>query len=225
MLRPMVSRPVCLGKKAHIWGLRPDIYYSSTVTVLFFWGALSDERTVLSFVYAVGPHHSVFLLGSESLGTRDHILLSLTWDFPFRRLLRLSGSRWRYSNPPPHASLFLWRIGLFFYNHFARTEQKTSFSTISPLLLVYFFAVVTSLPSRCLAMEIYSDSTIAVFRRHAAIKSRFPSIIAIMWSALQQSLRVGAWTFYRPRGHIFNVRYLSLILQFQGRKFSDITRR
>jgi hypothetical protein len=33
-----------------------------TVTVLFLWGALSDERTGLSFVYAAG--------------TRDHILLS-----------------------------------------------------------------------------------------------------------------------------------------------------
>jgi hypothetical protein len=34
-------------------------------------------------------------LGSESLGTRDHILLSQIWNFPFRRL------RWRYSTPPP----------------------------------------------------------------------------------------------------------------------------
>jgi hypothetical protein len=38
-----------------IWGSWPDIYYSSTLTVLFFWGVLSDERTGLSFVYAVGP--------------------------------------------------------------------------------------------------------------------------------------------------------------------------
>jgi hypothetical protein len=30
------------------------------------------------------------------------ILLSQIWDFPFRRLLRLAGSRWRYSTPPPH---------------------------------------------------------------------------------------------------------------------------
>jgi hypothetical protein len=29
-------------------------YYYLTVTVLFFWGALSDERTGLSFVYAAG---------------------------------------------------------------------------------------------------------------------------------------------------------------------------
>jgi hypothetical protein len=42
---------------------------------------------------------SVVFLGSESLGTRDHILLSQIWDFPFRRLLQLAGSRWRYSTP------------------------------------------------------------------------------------------------------------------------------
>jgi hypothetical protein len=41
--------------KAPIWGLRPDINYCLTITVLFLWGALSDERTGLSFVYATGP--------------------------------------------------------------------------------------------------------------------------------------------------------------------------
>jgi hypothetical protein len=42
---------------------------------------------------------SAVCLESESLGTRDHILLSQFWHFPFRRLLRLAGSRWRYSTP------------------------------------------------------------------------------------------------------------------------------
>jgi hypothetical protein len=38
------------------WRRAPsDIYYSLTVTVLFLWGALSDERAGLSFVYADGP--------------------------------------------------------------------------------------------------------------------------------------------------------------------------
>jgi hypothetical protein len=45
---------------------------------------------------------SVVFLGSESLWTRSHILLSQICDFLFRRLLRLAGSRWRYSTPPPH---------------------------------------------------------------------------------------------------------------------------
>jgi hypothetical protein len=37
-----------------IWGSWPDIYYSLTVTVLFLWGALSDDRTVLSFICSAG---------------------------------------------------------------------------------------------------------------------------------------------------------------------------
>jgi hypothetical protein len=41
--------------KAPIWGLRPDFYYRLTVAGLLMWGALSDERTGLSFVYAAGP--------------------------------------------------------------------------------------------------------------------------------------------------------------------------
>jgi hypothetical protein len=51
---------------------------------------------------------SAVFLGSESFGTRDHILLSQIWDFPFRRPLWLAGSRWRYSTPPPHGSVWVW---------------------------------------------------------------------------------------------------------------------
>jgi hypothetical protein len=46
-----------------------------TATVLFLWSALSDERTGLSFVFAAGLASAVFL-GSESLGTRDHIFVA-----------------------------------------------------------------------------------------------------------------------------------------------------
>jgi hypothetical protein len=71
-----------------------------------------------------------FILGSKSSRIQDHILLSHLrhpqpggpgsciyipqeqgdpvipsgTGFPFRRLLRLAGLRWRYSNPPPHRS-------------------------------------------------------------------------------------------------------------------------
>jgi hypothetical protein len=53
-------------------------------------------------LYVLQALASAVFLGSESLGTGGHILLSQIWDFPFRLLLRLAGSRWRYSTPPPH---------------------------------------------------------------------------------------------------------------------------
>jgi hypothetical protein len=52
-LRLTVSQLVLVSSP--IWGSWPDIYYWLTVTVLYLWGALSDDRTALSFVYAVGP--------------------------------------------------------------------------------------------------------------------------------------------------------------------------
>jgi hypothetical protein len=56
----------------------------------------------------------VVFLGSKSLGTRDHISLSQIWDFPFRRLLRLAGSRWMYPTPLPHRWQN-WNIALFVF--------------------------------------------------------------------------------------------------------------
>jgi hypothetical protein len=41
--------------KAPIWGLRPDLDYCLTFAGLLIWGALSDERTGLSFAIATGP--------------------------------------------------------------------------------------------------------------------------------------------------------------------------
>jgi hypothetical protein len=47
--------------KAPIWGLQPDFDYCLTVAGLLIWGALSDERTGLSFTIAAGPRqHSHF---------------------------------------------------------------------------------------------------------------------------------------------------------------------
>jgi hypothetical protein len=91
--------------KAPIWGLRPDFYYCQTVACLLMWGALSDERTGLSFTIVPGSRQLRPFLGSNSRGTHDHNLLSQIRDFLFRRLLRLAELRWRYSTPPPHGRL------------------------------------------------------------------------------------------------------------------------
>jgi hypothetical protein len=75
---------------------------------------------------------SVVILRSESRGDHDHILLSQIRDstnlesqvpvfissgnrvarYPFRRPLRLSGLRWRYSTLPPHGILGEGGIGV-----------------------------------------------------------------------------------------------------------------
>jgi hypothetical protein len=93
-LRLEVSQSVSLGVEPQsitLWQLRPC-----------FCGAPSLTSGRVCLLYMLLVLASVVFLGSESLGARDHILLSRIWDFPFRRLLRLAGSRWRYSTQPPH---------------------------------------------------------------------------------------------------------------------------
>jgi hypothetical protein len=91
------------------------------------WGALSDERTSLSFTIAPGPRQrshsrvlgprnswSQFIVPHSRLpkpgGSIPRILIlqeqgspiiTPGTGFPFRLLLRLSELRWRYSNSPP----------------------------------------------------------------------------------------------------------------------------
>jgi hypothetical protein len=67
--------------RAPIWGSWPDTFYCLTVTVLFLWGALSNERTGLSFVYAAGPCQR-----------------SLSWNS--RPYFTASDSRLPFSSPP-----------------------------------------------------------------------------------------------------------------------------
>jgi hypothetical protein len=49
-----VSQSVSLGVEPHL-GLMTRYSLLLAVTILLLWGALSDERMSLSFVYAVGP--------------------------------------------------------------------------------------------------------------------------------------------------------------------------
>jgi hypothetical protein len=54
------GQPASLSwNKAPIWGLRPDLYHCLTVVGLLIWGALSDERTGLSFTIVAGPRQRI----------------------------------------------------------------------------------------------------------------------------------------------------------------------
>jgi hypothetical protein len=115
--------------KAPIRGLRPDFYSVRNTEYVWqlrssFRGSSSLTRGRVCLLYMLLALASAVFLGSESLGTRDHILLSQIWDFPFRRLLRLAGSR-RYSTPPPKVEFLLNNI----YKNSVRTSQETHYNT------------------------------------------------------------------------------------------------
>jgi hypothetical protein len=73
MLRPTVSQS---WNKAPIWGLRPNFYYHRTVAGLLMWGALSDERTGLSFTIAAGPCQRSHSLVRAPLDSRPYFTVS-----------------------------------------------------------------------------------------------------------------------------------------------------
>jgi hypothetical protein len=127
-LRLTVGQSVSLGVEPHLgpitrYLLPFDSYGLVSVGRPLWW----EDRSVF--------------LESKSLGTRDHILHSQIWDFPFRRFLRLAGSRWRYSTPSPLQCIH------FPYKPSVRTTQKT----VSIVECVY---TRRCLSRRCLAIHV-----------------------------------------------------------------------
>jgi hypothetical protein len=68
------------------------------------WGALSDERTGLSFIIAADPRQRSHSRVRVPWDSRPHFTVS-ELRLPLCRLLRLAGQQWRYSTPPPHGTV------------------------------------------------------------------------------------------------------------------------
>jgi hypothetical protein len=94
---------VCLETK-HPFGAYDQILIIVWQLRVCWFGAPSLTRGRVCRLQLLLALPSAVIFGSESRRTRGHILQSKIRDFPFRRLLRLARSRWRYSTPPPHGS-------------------------------------------------------------------------------------------------------------------------
>jgi hypothetical protein len=135
MLRP---RP--LGQSVFvsspIWGPRADFHYCQTTAGYLNWGTLSDKEgvSVVYNCYWSSPAQSFWSpsrVGHMTILYCLSFVTPTTWrarslylypaetgwpnytpgtEFPLRRLLRLAGLRWRYSNPPPYGEATAYAI-------------------------------------------------------------------------------------------------------------------
>jgi hypothetical protein len=140
-LRPTVCRPVCLGIKHACWTY-DQIFITVRQFRVFIFVALSLTRGRVCCLQLLLALASAVILGSESRGTRDHILFSQIRDFPFRCFLRLASLRRRYSTPPPR---WLNRSADCLQdNSSARTPRKSLSSSVTDVFLQL----------RCLAIDV-----------------------------------------------------------------------
>jgi hypothetical protein len=132
MLRPTVSRPVCLGVKPHLGPKTRFLLVSGNCWFVDVGRPLWREDG--SVVYNCswpsptqsfsGPILAGLMTIFYCLEGQVPVVIPPGTGFPFHRLLRLAGLRWRYWNPPPHGGWSLHFIYIIFIVG-VRTSQKT----------------------------------------------------------------------------------------------------
>jgi hypothetical protein len=154
----MVNQSVSIGVEPHVRiMIRCLLLFDSYSVVLVarpLW-----RRVCLLYKLMALP--TAVFLGSKSSGTRDHILLSQIWDFPFHRLLRLAGSRWRYSTLPPHGCLIQYPLSCTIFNFLLLCTLGWGFRYLARIdwerSVLLFLATVNIIWAFCLVFAIYCD--------------------------------------------------------------------